>query len=107
MTLIVYVDDMILIGNDPKEMRTLWEYLSVEFKMKYLGQLRYFLGIEVARSKQGISLSQYKYVLDLLSEIEMLACKPIETQYKWIIDLGSFQIKSLQIWVGIKDLWVS
>jgi hypothetical protein len=50
--------------------------------MKDLGQLRYFLGIEVARSKQGISLSQHKFVLDLLSEIEMLACKPIETQYK-------------------------
>jgi len=80
--LIVYVDDMILIGNDPKEMRRLREYLSVEFKMKDLGQLRYFLGIEVARSKQGIFLSQHKFVLDLLSVIEMLACKPIETQYK-------------------------
>jgi len=78
----VYVDDMILIGNDPKEMRRLREYLSVEFKMKDLGQLRYFLGIEVARSKQGIFLSQHKFVLDLLSVIEMLACKPIETQYK-------------------------
>jgi hypothetical protein len=73
---------MILIGNDPKEMRRLREYLSVEFKMKDLGQLRYFLGIEVARSKQGIFLSQHKFVLDLLSVIEMLACKPIETQYK-------------------------
>ena len=72
--LIVYVDDMILTGDDPEEMRTLREYLSVEFEMKDLGQLRYFLSIEVARSKQGISFSQRKYVLDLLRETGMLAC---------------------------------
>ena len=78
-TLIVYVDDMILTGDDSKEMRTLQEYLSAEFEMKDLGQLKYFLGIEVARSKQGISLSQHKYLLDLLSETGMLAYKPVET----------------------------
>jgi len=78
-TLIVYVDDMILTGDDFEEMRTLQEYLSAKFKMKDLGQLKYFLSIEVARSKQGISLSQHKYVLDLLSETGMLACKPVET----------------------------
>jgi hypothetical protein len=55
--LIVYVDDMILTGDDSEEMRTLQEYLSAEFEMKDLGQLKYFLGIEVTRSKQGISLS--------------------------------------------------
>ncbi|PRQ56575.1 putative RNA-directed DNA polymerase [Rosa chinensis] len=47
--------------------------------MKDLGQLKYFLGIEVARSKKGISLSQRKYVLDLLAETGMLDCRPIET----------------------------
>ena len=57
---------------------------------KALGQLRYFLGIEVVRSKQGISHSQYKYVLDFLSEIEMLACKPIETSIQMNRRLGIF-----------------
>lgn len=47
--------------------------------MKDLGQLKYFLGIEIARPKKGISLSQRKYVLDLLTEIGMLDCKPAET----------------------------
>ena len=51
MALIVYVDDMILTGDDSEEIRTLQEYLSAEFKMKDLGQLKYFLGIEVAKSK--------------------------------------------------------
>ena len=47
--------------------------------MKDLGQLKYFLRIEVARSKNEISLSQRKYVLDLLAETGMLDCKPVET----------------------------
>jgi hypothetical protein len=47
--------------------------------MKNLGGLKYFLGIEVARSKQGIFLSQRKYILDLLSEVGLLECKPVDT----------------------------
>ncbi|PRQ26985.1 putative RNA-directed DNA polymerase [Rosa chinensis] len=77
--LIVYVDDMIVTGDDPKEINELQKYLSKESEMKDLGQLKYFLGIEVARSKKGISLSQRKYVLDLLAETGMLDCRPIET----------------------------
>ena len=47
--------------------------------MKNLGGLKYFLGIEVARSNQGIFLSQRKYILDLLSEVGLLECKPVDT----------------------------
>ena len=47
--------------------------------MKSLGGLKYFLGIEVARSKEGIFLSQRKYILDLLTETGMLECKPADT----------------------------
>lgn len=46
--------------------------------MKDLGQLRYFLGIEVSRSRKEIYLSQRKYVLDLLTKTGMLDCKPVE-----------------------------
>ena len=56
--------------------------------MKDLGQRRYFLGIEVARSKQGISLSQRKYVLDLLRETGMLACKLVATPIEMNHRLG-------------------
>ena len=77
--LIVYVDDMVITGDDLKEITELKRYLSKEFEIKDLGQLKYFLGIEVARSKKGISLSQRKYVLDLLTESGMLDCKPART----------------------------
>ena len=44
-----------------------------------LGKLPYFLGIGVARSKEGINLSQRKYVLDILEETGLLGSKPVET----------------------------
>ncbi|RVX15027.1 Retrovirus-related Pol polyprotein from transposon RE1 [Vitis vinifera] len=77
--LIVYVDDIILYGNDMKELQNLKKYLSKEFEVKDLGNLKYFLGMEVARSRKGIVVSQRKYILDLLKETGMLGCKPIDT----------------------------
>ncbi|WJZ94996.1 hypothetical protein VitviT2T_013797 [Vitis vinifera] len=78
-TLIVYVDDMVVTGNDPEERKALQNYLSREFKMKDLGPLKYFLGIEVSRSSEGIFLSQRKYALNLLQETGMSGCQPVNT----------------------------
>ncbi|RVW34837.1 Retrovirus-related Pol polyprotein from transposon RE1 [Vitis vinifera] len=77
--LIVYVDDIILSGNDMGELQNLKKYLLEEFEVKDLGNLKYFLGMEVARSRKGIVVSQRKYILDLLKETGMLGCKPIDT----------------------------
>ncbi|RVW72252.1 Retrovirus-related Pol polyprotein from transposon RE1 [Vitis vinifera] len=77
--LIVYVDDIILSGNDMEELQKLKKYLSEEFEVKDLGNLKYFLGMEVARSRKGMVVSQRKYILDLLKETSMLGCKPIDT----------------------------
>ena len=74
--LIIYVDDMIITGNDEEEISKLQNQLAAEFEMKSLGNLKYFLGIEVARSAQGIVLSQRKYVLDLLAEVGLLCDSP-------------------------------
>ena len=86
--LIVYVDDMVLTEDDPCEMKALQEYLATKFEMKDLGQLKYFLGIEVARSKHGVLLSQRTYVFDLLTETGMLDCKPVETPMEMNHKLG-------------------
>ena len=50
-TLLVYIDDIIVTGNDEKERQTLKQCLTKEFEIKELGRLKYFLGIEVAHSK--------------------------------------------------------
>ena len=77
--LAVYVDDIIITGDDEVEIKRLKENMSKEFEVKDLGQLKYFLGIEIARSQKGIVLSQRKYVLDLLCETGMLGCRPAST----------------------------
>lgn len=77
--LIVYVDDIIVTGDHHEEIERLKQALGKEFEIKDLGTLRYFLGMEVARSRTGISVCQRKYVLDLLKETGMLGCKPSDT----------------------------
>ena len=77
--LIVNVDDIIIAEDDKQDIDDLKRYLQNSFQTKDLGKLRYFLGIEVARSKEGINLSQRKYVLDILEETGLLVSKPVET----------------------------
>ena len=77
--LLVYVDDIILTGNNMAEIQTITILLDREFKVKDLGDLKFFLGLEIARTSKGIHLCQRKYTLDLLSDSGMLGCKPNST----------------------------
>lgn len=86
--LLVYVDDIIVTGDDLVGMEKLKDRLVKEFEIKELGKLKYFLGIEVAHSQQGIFISQQKYVLDLLKETGKLGCKPVETPIEFNHKLG-------------------
>jgi hypothetical protein len=74
--LVIDVDDIVITRVDVEEIKWLKEKLGKAFEIKDLGHLRYFLGIEIARSSKGIVLSQRKYVLDLLIETGMLGCRP-------------------------------
>lgn len=84
--LLVYVDDIIIAGSDEDEIRRLKGVLTNEFEIKDLGKLKYFLGLEVARSKEGIVVLQTKYKLDLLKKFGVLGSKlvddPIEFNHK-------------------------
>lgn len=59
--LILYINDIILTNSSEKLRKTLMDSLSSEFFMKYLGSLKYFLGISITCTSFGIFLSQKKY----------------------------------------------
>jgi len=79
MALLVYVDNIILAGDDAEQISKVKEFLDRKFKIKDLGRLSFFLGFEVTRSKQGIHINQRKYALDILANNGMLATKPYST----------------------------
>lgn len=70
VVLIMYVDDIILPGNDRDEIKRLKMLLTKEFETKYLGYLKYFLKIKVSKARKWIFLSQEKYILDFLKEYD-------------------------------------
>lgn len=71
--MIVYVDDIIIAGDDLIEKDMLRKRLTVEFEIKKIKKLKYFLGIKVAYSEKGIFISQQKYILDLLQKTRMVS----------------------------------
>lgn len=75
---LVYVDDLIVAGNNSDAITKFKAYMSTCFHMKDLGTLKYFLGIEIARHPDGLFLSQRKYALDILSESGLLGAKPCD-----------------------------
>ena len=79
--LLLYVDDMIITGSTPSLVHTFITRLSNEFSMKDLGDLHYFLGVEVQANEKGLFLSQTKYALDLLQRASMIDAKPISTPF--------------------------
>lgn len=77
--LLIYVDDVILTSNSMDEIYSVKQFLHKFFQIKDLGDLKYFLGLEVSRSKLGIYLCQRKYALDILFNTSMLASKLAST----------------------------
>jgi hypothetical protein len=80
MTLIaIYVDDILLTGNDEKEIKEISRIMGNQFKMKDLGVLREFLGIEVIRIKNGVKLCQRKYAEQVVKKFGQTDSKPSTT----------------------------
>lgn len=64
MLLLLYVDDILMTGDDQEGIRSLKTFLSSQFDVKDLGLLWYFLGIEVVYSPKGYFLTQMKHLAD-------------------------------------------
>nr|XP_009799049.1 PREDICTED: uncharacterized protein LOC104245181 [Nicotiana sylvestris] len=76
---LIYVDDMLITGDSLELIQDTKVALQKAFKIKDLGELKYFLGIQFARSEKGILMHQRKYALALISKLGLLAAKPIGT----------------------------
>lgn len=74
--LLIYVDDILIAGPDISIITEFKTLLSTHFKLRDLGKLKYFLGLEVAQSKHGLFISQRKYTLQILEQAGNLASKP-------------------------------
>lgn len=89
--LLVYVDELVISGNSSKLIVELKHVLVSSFKMKDLGESKYFLGIEIAKSKMGIFLNQRQYALELISSVGMSAGKIVKTPLELNLKLTSIK----------------
>jgi hypothetical protein len=77
--MLIYVDDIIVASSSAEAVTALLKDLKDSFALKDLGDLHYFLGIEVKRSRDSLVLTQEKYTRDLLHRTNMSSCKPTST----------------------------
>jgi histone deacetylase 1/2 len=77
--MLIYVDDIVVASSSEKAVAALLHDLGLDFALKDLGSLHYFLGIEVKKVHDGIILSQEKYANDLLGRVNMKMCKSVDT----------------------------
>ncbi|KAD3336925.1 hypothetical protein E3N88_32445 [Mikania micrantha] len=75
--MLVYVDDIILTGNNNQAISYVVKRLSQSFAIQDMGSLSYFLGIEVVRQGSDIILSQQKYIRELLDRAQLSHSKPV------------------------------
>ncbi|KAM1351501.1 hypothetical protein ACFXTH_005260 [Malus domestica] len=79
VVLLLYVDDIILSGDDDVHVQSVISQLTREFDMKDLGVLHYFLGLQIEYQPQGLLVHQSKYIRDLLHKVHMFDSKPCTT----------------------------
>ena len=86
--LLVYVDDILLTGSNSAVFHRLITLLQSEFKLRDLGSVHFFLGIEIKSTAMGILLSQHKYAMDIIQHAGMTSCKPVDTPFSASSKLG-------------------
>ncbi|PKU66914.1 Retrovirus-related Pol polyprotein from transposon TNT 1-94 [Dendrobium catenatum] len=75
--LLMYVDDILITGNNPTLISDIISKLSVQLTMKHLGEASDFLGIRINLHSNGYFLSQYNYAYKILQQVHLTECKPL------------------------------
>ncbi|KAG7586100.1 Reverse transcriptase RNA-dependent DNA polymerase [Arabidopsis thaliana x Arabidopsis arenosa] len=88
LAVLVYVDDIVIASNNLEAEKEFKDLLHREFMIKDLGPMKFFLGLEVARNKNGISVCQRKYALDLIEGAGFLGCKPCAVPMDPVVQLS-------------------
>jgi hypothetical protein len=86
----IYVDDLILTGNNPNMFEEFKKTMIKEFEMSDIGLMSYYLGIEVRQKEDGIFISQQRYAKEMLKKFKMDGCKPISTPVECGLKLSKF-----------------
>ncbi|KAL0462665.1 UNVERIFIED_CONTAM: Retrovirus-related Pol polyprotein from transposon RE1 [Sesamum latifolium] len=81
MALLVYVDDILLTTPTVHLIQSLKEFLHSLFTIKDLGEARYFLSLEIARSSDGLYVAQNKYIRDIIQDIGLKNAKSTSTPF--------------------------
>ncbi|KAJ9567225.1 hypothetical protein OSB04_003191 [Centaurea solstitialis] len=74
----IYVDDIIIRSTNPKLCEKFELLMKTEYKMSMMGELTYFLGLQIKQSEKGIFINRGKYVLDMLKKFELTSCTPMK-----------------------------
>jgi hypothetical protein len=75
----VYVDDIVFGGSSHSLVARIAEDMSKEFKMSMMGELQFFLGLQIKQAKEGTFVHQAKYTKDILKKFKMDDLKPLST----------------------------
>ncbi|XP_070007278.1 uncharacterized mitochondrial protein AtMg00810-like [Nicotiana sylvestris] len=92
VVVLVYVDDLLVTGTSLALIQQVRKDLQARFKMKDLGELKFFLGIEFLRSKEGILMNQRKYALELVSEMGLAGSRTAVTPLEFNHKLSSVEL---------------
>jgi hypothetical protein len=84
----IYVDDIIFCGSSHSLVSRFQEMIESEFQMSMMGELIFFLGIQMKQTKQGTFMHQAKYTKDLMKKFNMAELKPVSTPMSSVASLG-------------------
>jgi len=101
----VYVDDLVITGDNHSDIDKFKEEMKSTFQMSDLGLLKYYLGLEVVQAEDGITLCQRGYAAKILEGAGLAGCKPSKTPMEPRLKLSKLSTALLLIQLSTEALW--